>query len=242
VSTARFFGVGVGPGDPELLTLKALRVIGECPVIAVPVSGRGTGGEGTIALEIIKKAIPDFEDKEIVRLDFPMTKDKAVLSESRRKAAQKVSNRLAQGKDVSFLTLGDPMLYSTFAFLVPLVSVLVPRLDVRVVPGVTSVSAAAARAALPLVQADEKLLIAPAFYSLTDLEHWVEDFETVVLMKVKSRLTELKEFVSRQGNGLSALFVERAGWPGREIIKDFKEVDDTFGAGYLSLVILKKRT
>jgi len=244
MSLSKFFGVGVGPGDGELLTLKALRVIGECPVIAVPVSARRGGGEGTIALEIIKKALPGFEDKEILRLTFPMTKDKAVLKKSRQAAAGEVAARLAEGRDVFFLTLGDPMLYSTFAFLIPLVSSLVPGVDVQVVPGVTSVSASAARAALPLVQADEKLLIAPAFYSLGDLERWVEDFETVVLMKVKSRLGELKDFVLKHEKGdknkVSALFVERAGWPGREIIKDLKDVDDTSGAGYLSMVILKK--
>jgi len=240
----RFFGVGVGPGDEELLTLKALRVIGESPVIAVPVSARRGGGEGTIALEIIKKALPEFGDKEILRLTFPMTKDGAVLKKSRQAAAEEVAERLARGRDVSFLTLGDPMLYSTFAFLIPLVSAIVPGVDVQVVPGVTSVSAAAARAALPLVQAEEKLLIAPAFYTLNDLEKWVEDFETVVLMKVKSRLGELREFIVNREKGdkkrVNALFVERAGWDGREIIKDLKDISDTSGAGYLSMVILKK--
>ncbi len=242
--SVRFFGVGVGPGDEELLTLKALRVIGESPVIAVPVSARRGGGEGTIALEIIKKALPEFGDKEILRLTFPMTKDGAVLKKSRQAAAEEVAERLARGRDVSFLTLGDPMLYSTFAFLIPLVSAIVPGVDVQVVPGVTSVSAAAARAALPLVQAEEKLLIAPAFYTLNDLEKWVEDFETVVLMKVKSRLGELREFIVNREKGdkkrVNALFVERAGWDGREIIKDLKDISDTSGAGYLSMVILKK--
>jgi len=244
VRSVRFFGVGVGPGDEELLTLKALRVIGESPVIAVPVSARRGGGEGTIALEIIKKALPEFGDKEILRLTFPMTKDGAVLKKSRQAAAEEVAERLARGRDVSFLTLGDPMLYSTFAFLIPLVSAIVPGVDVQVVPGVTSVSAAAARAALPLVQAEEKLLIAPAFYTLNDLEKWVEDFETVVLMKVKSRLGELREFIVNREKGdkkrVNALFVERAGWDGREIIKDLKDISDTSGAGYLSMVILKK--
>jgi len=242
LSGARFFGVGVGPGDAELLTLKALRVIGDSPVIAVPVSARRGGGEGTVALEIIKKAVPDISDKEILRLSFPMTKDEAILTASRQRAAEEVAERLGRGQDVSFLTLGDPMLYSTFTFLMSLVTAIIPDVEVQVVPGITSVSASAAAAALPLVQAEEKLLIAPAFYSINDLEKWVAEFETVVLMKVKSKLSEIKAFVQRSGleYNVSALFVERAGWEGVEIVKELKDVDDTFKAGYLSMVILKK--
>ncbi|MFQ5428181.1 MAG: precorrin-2 C(20)-methyltransferase [Thermodesulfobacteriota bacterium] len=244
---AKFFGVGVGPGDPELITLKALRLIRECPVIAVPVSskhGEGGSGEGTIALEIIKKALPDLGDKEILRLPFPMTKDEAILFKSRQEAAREVAARLGEGKDVSFLTLGDPMLYSTFAFLIPLVKDLIHDVELSVVPGVTSVSASAARAVVPLVQAEEKLLVAPAFYSLTDLEQWVDTFDTVVLMKVKSRLAELKDFLSTRDKGrqrgLSATFVERAGWDGKEVIKDLKDLDVSGGAGYLSMIIIRK--
>jgi len=238
--------VGVGPGDPELITLKALRVVRECPVIAVPVSRsrRGDGGEGTIALEIIKKALPDFDDKEILRLPFPMTKDKAVLLQSRKEAAAEVAKCLGAGRDVAFLTLGDPMLYSTFAFLIPLVKALTEEVEVAVVPGVTSVSAAAARITQPLVQADEKLLIAPAFYTLQDLGEWVEDFDTVVLMKVKSKLAELKGFLlsrdKTQAGRVSALFIERAGWDGLEVVKDLRDLDISNGAGYLSMVILKE--
>ncbi len=246
MSRGNLYGVGVGPGDPELITLKALRVVGQCPVIAVPVSKSrmGEGGEGTIALEIIKRAVPDFEDKEILRLSFPMTKDKAVLLESRQEAAAEVARRLEEGRDVAFLTLGDPMLYSTFAFLIPLVGAILPGVEVAVVPGVTSVSAAAARVGAPLVQAEEKLLIAPAFYTLQDIDEWVEDFDTVVLMKVKSRLAELKGFLLArdkvQDSRVSALFVERAGWQGLEVIKDLRDLDLERGAGYLSMVILKK--
>ncbi|MFQ5479705.1 MAG: precorrin-2 C(20)-methyltransferase [Thermodesulfobacteriota bacterium] len=244
MSAARFYGLGVGPGDPELITLKALRVIKECPVLAVPVSAKGGGGDGTIALEIIKKALPESGDKDILRLRFSMTKDEALLEKSRREAAVEVAAKLAEGKDVSFLTLGDPMLYSTFAFLIPLVRGIIPDVTVSVVPGITSVSAAAARVAWPLVQAEEKLLIAPAFYSLQDLEQWVESFDTVVLMKVKSRLRELKDFLLTRDKGqksaLSALFVERAGWDGMEVVAELRDLDLTKGAGYLSMVILKK--
>lgn len=242
---ARFYGVGVGPGDAELITLKALRVVRECPVIAVPVSSRRSGGgEGTIALEIIRKALPDLAGKEILRLSFPMTKDEALLKKSRQEAAEEVAARLKEGKDAAFLTIGDPMLYSTFAFLIPLVKGLFPDTEVSVVPGVTSVSASAARAVVPLVQAEEKLLVAPAFYSLTDLKEWVDTFDTVVLMKVKSRLVELKDFLLDLDNGrqsgLSALFVERAGWDGMEVIKDLRDLDVRGEAGYLSMIILKK--
>ncbi len=255
MSQARLYGVGVGPGDPELLTLKALRVVGECPVIAVPVSRKGSGGEGgdkgegTIALGIMKKALHGLGDKEILRLYFPMTRDRAVLSKARKEAAQEVARRLEEGLDVAFLTLGDPTLYSTFTNLVPLLSGLAKGVEVLLVPGVTSVSASAARAGLTLAQAGERLLVAPAFYDLKALARWCEDFDTVVLMKVKSRLPDIRRFIDERahesGNGgkaaaLTATFVERAGWQDREVIMDLADLDESYRPSYLSMVILKR--
>ena len=112
VKNGIFYGVGVGPGDPELLTLKALRTIGRCPVIAVP---RTKSGE-TLALDIVRQAAP-LEGKTLLYLDFTMSRDPAVLQSSRLRAAEDMAAHLSAGRDVAMLNLGDVSIYATFGYL-----------------------------------------------------------------------------------------------------------------------------
>ena len=107
------YGVGIGPGDPELLTLKAVRVIGECPVIAVP----GRVKENTVAYQIVKQAIPELDQKECLEIDFLMTKDAKRLEESHNAGAEQVISCLKEGKNIAFLTLGDPTVYATYIYI-----------------------------------------------------------------------------------------------------------------------------
>ena len=104
------YGVGIGPGDPELLTLKAVRLIRENEVIALP----GEKPEETVAYQISVQAVPELADKTLLALTMPMTKDKALLNENYDRAAEKIADQLDQGKNVVFLTLGDPTVYSTY--------------------------------------------------------------------------------------------------------------------------------
>ena len=107
------YGVGVGPGDPELMTVKAVRTVERCPVIALPQSGRGE----CTAYEIAKEAVPALEKKEKLLLSMPMTRDQDTLLESWREAADQIARKLDLGQDVAFLTLGDPAVYSTYLYL-----------------------------------------------------------------------------------------------------------------------------
>ncbi len=136
----RFYGVGVGPGDPGLMTLGAAEVIRACPVLAVPVSG----GETILALEIARQAVPEAAEKELLRLDFPMVRDKDRLRQSHDAAAAQVMAVLDTGKDVAMLNLGDPSLYATYSPIQERV-LAAGRYEVITIPGVPSFCAVAAR-------------------------------------------------------------------------------------------------
>ena len=111
--TGTLYGIGVGPGDPELMTLKAVRLIEQCDLVAVPKSGDGEG----VAKQIAQKAVPDFDKKELIEVSMPMTRDPQVLEQSHQAAAEQIEGYLKEGNSVAFLTLGDPAIYSTYIFL-----------------------------------------------------------------------------------------------------------------------------
>ncbi|HLC19053.1 MAG TPA: precorrin-2 C(20)-methyltransferase [Thermodesulfobacteriota bacterium] len=238
--TATFYGVGVGPGDPELITVKALRVLEECGVIAVPTAKGSTGDAEPRALEVVRKALKGLDTKEVMGLFLPMTRDEEVLRASREEAASRVVEKLREGRDVSFITLGDPMLYSTFSYLVPLVRALLPGASVRVVPGVSSISAAASAGCTPLAESGEKVIIVPALHDLKGLKPLFESFDTVVLMKVNRDVDALVKLLEEAGLAERALFVSKVGWPEEEVIRDLRELKDR-KIDYFSMVIVRAR-
>jgi precorrin-2/cobalt-factor-2 C20-methyltransferase len=146
----RFYGVGVGPGDPELLTLKALRVLQEVPVICTP---RSESSQESYALDIVRDYL-DEKKQEIIRIPFPID-DEAGAAAVWRNAADTIGGHLKQGKDVAFITEGDPMLYSTFSYVLDSIKSGYPEVTVEIIPGVSSVMAAAASAGVPLVPRPE---------------------------------------------------------------------------------------
>ena len=235
MKTGVFYGVGVGPGDPELMTLKAVNVLKASPVIAVP---RSSDKGSSRALEIIRGTV-GLEGKEILELPFPMTKDKAVLESSRRQAASLVAERLSQGKNVAFITLGDPLVFSTFSYLVPFVRELSPGCAIRAVPGVTSFSAAASLLALPLAETDERVLIVPAAYELEKVKQALSAAETIVLMKVNKAIDAITDLIVDSGLIEKAFFVSRAGWPEEEVVTDLRTLKGT-KPDYFSMIIIRK--
>ncbi|MFQ5465246.1 MAG: precorrin-2 C(20)-methyltransferase [Thermodesulfobacteriota bacterium] len=210
----RFYGVGVGPGDPELITLKAVRVLERVDVLAVP---RSPGSSGSTALDIVRGAV-DIEGKALLDILMPMTRDGAELRRARARAADRIAASLAEGLDVAFITLGDPMLYSTFTYLVPLVTALAPGVEVTPVAGVTSISAAAAASHRPLAEADERVVIIPAAYDMDEVRRALEGFDTVVLMKVNKLMDSIAGLIDEMGLSDGAVFASRVGWDGRELV------------------------
>ena len=224
--TGKLYGVGVGPGDPELLTLKALRLIKEAPVIAVP----GTVPENTVAYKIVVQAYPELAQKELLPIEMPMTKDHAKLRESHEKGAKAVAEVLDQGKDVVFLTLGDTTVYSTYLYVHHRVADM--GYDTEIVSGITSFCAVAARLNIGLVEKHEELHVIPASYQI---EEALQLPGTKVLMKAGKKMAEVKATIKRLG--ASAVMIENCGMPNEKIYRSVDEIPED--AGYYSLIIIK---
>ena len=158
----KLYGVGVGPGDPELLTLKALRLVKEAEVIALP----GQVPEDTVAFKIVEGAYPELGKKELLAVPFPMSKDPEVLKSYHDAGADKVKAVLDQGKDVVFLTLGDPTVYSTYLYIHH--RLVAQGYETEIVCGITSFCAVSARLNTGLVEKAEPLHVIPASYQIED--------------------------------------------------------------------------
>ena len=225
------YGIGVGPGDPELLTLKAARILRETPVIAVPVTQ--PGGD-SYALDVVSGLVQP--DQQIVKLLFPMIKDAAAKAEFRRAAARTVQQYLVEGQDVAFLTEGDPLLHSTFIYVLNDLS---PGMQVQVVPGISSITAAAAQAQLPLVCGDQRLAIIPTtFEDEAALRRIFADFDTVVLLKFHRMFVPLLGLLDELGLTESTVLVERASHAGGRVVRDIRTLRGQ-AVNYLSLLIVQ---
>lgn len=227
------YGVGVGPGDPELLTLKAVRVLTDAPVVFAP---QAEGSADSIALSVARRYI-DESRQRLIYASFVMggASDGVWIE-----AAERIARHLLGGADVAFLTQGDPMLYGSFMYVMQKVQAAHPDIPIEVVPGVTSITAAAAAAKLPLVSHGERLAVLPAMYGIDDLRAVLAAYDTVVLMKVNQRALAAVAALESEGALSRGVFARRATTP-RELIAfslrdlDPKEVD------YFSMLILSGR-
>ena len=235
--TGIFYGVGIGPGDPELMTVKSIKVLEAVPVIAVPSSTDPDVKLKSRALQVVRSAL-SFTDKEVLALHMPMTKDRALSLASRERAAGAVVERLKTGADVAFITVGDPSLYSTFGYLAPLVRVALPEVRIEVVPGVSSISAAASLVQSPIAESDEKVMIVPASYNIDELRGWLKSFDTVVLMKVNKRMEEIATLLQEIGLSGNATFASMVGWPDEEVVTDMESLKGR-DLDYFSMLIIK---
>lgn len=221
------YGVGVGPGDPENLTLKAVRLIRACPVIAVP----GEKPEESVAWRIAAAAVPELKDKETVAVPAPMVRDRAEMERQHRRGAELLEAVLDTGRDVAYLTLGDPTVYCTFSYIQRLLEA--DGYTVRLVSGVPSFCAAAARLNIPLTEWDEPLHILPAAHK-TDGP--LDGPGTYVLMKSASRMAQVKDLL--RASGRDVWCVENAGMDTERIYRGVEAIPDD--AGYFSLVVAKE--
>lgn len=223
--TGIFYSVGVGPGDPELITYKATKTIKNSDIIVVPDSGAGKN----VALEIAKNWTVG---KQIVSLSMPMMRNQCELEQYHTQAAQTIAQLLEEGKQVSFLTLGDPSIYSTAMYLHRKLSSM--GYQTKIIPGVPSFCAAAAALNQPLCEGGEPLHILPASYH--DINPALDYEGTKVLMKSGKSIEKVKEALEQKG--ISAVAVERCGMPGEKIHLSLDSLDHT--SSYFSIVIAKE--
>lgn len=223
--SGKLWGVGVGPGDPELLTLKAVRVLREADVIMAP----DTSGPDKTALNIAKDYLAG---KEVLCVRTPMVRDRDVVNDAYDRAAEQICALLDQGRQVAFLTLGDPTIYSTYMYIHQ--RVLRRGYPAEVVPGVPSFCAAAARLGQSLCQGQEPLLIVPASH---DPETLLDVPANKVFMKAGRSIVRLKQSLADHGLLEGASMVENCGMANERVYPHFEDLEEA--SGYFSLVISK---
>ncbi|AFY88516.1 precorrin-2 C20-methyltransferase, cobalt-factor II C20-methyltransferase [Chroococcidiopsis thermalis PCC 7203] len=212
------YGVSVGPGDPELITLKGLRSLQQAPVVAFP---RGIQDKPGIAQQIIAPWLRS--DQQQLPLDFPYVQDIEVLTKAWQLAAKQVWEYLQKGQDVAFACEGDISFYSTFTYLAQTLQQMYPAAVINYVPGVCSPMAAASALGLPLTVRQERLVVLPAIYNVNELESILDWAEVVVLMKVSSVYEQVWQVLQRKSLLQHSWIVERATLPNMVIYKDLSD-------------------
>ena len=222
------YGVGVGPGDPEYMTLKAVKLIRENDIIALP----GKEPKETVAYKIAVQAVPELADKTLVPVYMPMTMDLDVQKENHKKGARIIEEYLEKGKNVVYLTLGDPTIYCTFSYLQKIIED--DGYETALVSGITSFCAAAARLNIPIVEWNEPMHVIPAVHKLEDTLNKPGNY---VLMKSGSHMKEVKEMLSASGKEVN--MVQDCGMESEQVYRSVDEIPDD--AGYFALIIAKDK-
>lgn len=229
-----FYGIGLGPGDPELLTLKALHTIQRADCVFVPKSDTK---EDSLALEIVRDYV---KGKRVIEQIYPMTKDKSILNTAWQKAAEEICSDVKAGYDAAYLTLGDPMTFSTYIYLLRHLNTMLPEKAIHTIPGVTSYNAAACAANYPLLTGDERLAVIPIPKDIAELRPILESFDTVIMMKVAKKLDEVIKLLEEMKLSENALFASYIGKKDAYFTNDLVSLKGS-GRGYMSVLIVKRR-
>ena len=230
----KLFGVSLGPGDPELITRRGWAALQSGARWIYPTK---KAEEFSYALSIVERgglAVPT----DAVELVFPMTRDAQALGRAWALAATRTVELLAEGRDAVFLVEGDASTFATFGHLARVVRELVPEVEVETIPGVSSFAAAAATTGLPLADEDETLAIIPTAYGIAVIDHLLDDFDTLILLKVKPLLDDVLDLLERRGLLATSCFIEKVGSPDERIVHDLATLRDT-SVNYLSLLLVR---
>jgi precorrin-2/cobalt-factor-2 C20-methyltransferase len=219
------YGIGVGPGDPELMTIKAVKILAHVDVVFTASSAKNSF---SLAVDIARPHLPETVD--VRHLSFPMTQDKEHLKSAWRENSLAILEVLDQGKDAAFLTLGDPMTYSTFGYILQDIQELRPDLPIVTIPGITSYQAAAARMNVPLVEAEESLLLTSGAYGCA---------ENVVLLKAYKNVKDITRALEESDMITNSRAIKKCGRDGEEIIKDIRTLVDR-EPDYWTLILAKQ--
>ncbi|WP_298360618.1 precorrin-2 C(20)-methyltransferase [uncultured Litoreibacter sp.] len=226
--TGTLYGIGLGPGDPELITLKAARLIEAATTIAYPTLAGGDSFARAIAKDLIKPGTRE------IRMDVPMTTERQPAQDAYDAGAAEIAKVLKTGENVVCLCEGDPFFYGSFMYLN---ARLISDFNVEVIPGVTSITACATRAGMPLAARNERLTVLPGPLPEAELKTRIEGAESVVIMKVGRHLPKIKAVIHALGLTDQATYVERATLP-EEVVLPLAQAPEK--APYFSMILLTK--
>lgn len=227
-----FYGIGVGPGDPELLTMKAINAIKKADVLIAPKTEKK---EGSVALSIAKPYLRD--DIEIVYQVFPMVKNFADSTEAWEANKKEILALLEAGKNVAFLTLGDPMFYSTYIYVYRLLKD--EDVQIETIPGIPAFCAIGSQAGIPIVEGNDVLSIIPATASPEKVKKALAACDNAVLMKVYKNFPEIADMLEENDMAKNAVMLSRCGLPDEERIDDIVVQKDK-KVNYLSTILTRK--
>jgi precorrin-2/cobalt-factor-2 C20-methyltransferase len=229
--SGKLYAIGLGPGDPELLTIKGQRLLGEADVVFLPVRDN----HGSVARQIVSRWV---DASRVRELSFRMSRNREDNRARWREHAATLAQAVEQGQTAAFVTEGDPLLYSTFVHVYGELLREHPDVPVEIVPGVSSVTAGAAAAGVPLADDGFRVAIVPA---TGEVMHALATFETVVVLKVSMALDAVLKALNVTGRTMDAIYVERAGWPEQRVERDVerlrKQKLDYFG----QIVVTRRR-
>lgn len=231
----KLYGVGIGPGDPKLLTIKAKEILDKVGIIFVP---KANDNEASCARSIIEACVQG--KKKYAELTFPMTKNKEILKTYWQNAASRVAFEVRKNKEAAFVTIGDPFIYSTYIYLLKTLRRNFPGIEAQTIPGISSFNAASASAQFPLVEGNERLAVLPVKKNLHGIREVLGEFDTVVLMKVGSKLKKVIRLLKEMDLAKTSFLVSHAGQPEEKIIRGLDSLKDE-KLGYLSVIIVKRK-
>ena len=229
------YGIGVGPGDPELITLKSAKILSRVQVVFAAAS---TKNSHSLAVNIAEPHIP--KTTSIRMLSFPMTKDEKETRESWAENARIIIHELLQGNDVAFLTVGDSMTYSTYGYILKHIKASAPYITIESIPGITSYQAAAARLNTPLVEGEESLLVTSGVKGGDRLRQFSYKPETVVFLKAYRNVEDIIAAVDETDLFQDCVGISKCGLAGEEIVTDPKEFAHK-PPNYWTLIIAKQK-
>ena len=233
--------VGCGPGDPELLTVKAVNAIKSADTIMCPASNEH---RPSIALSVVSEMIDKTQNQEIVRLIFPMTKDKDVLEATWKKNAKIMAEKVLSGKNVVYLTIGDPYLYSTWIYMHREIRINHPEIKITVVPGIVSIFSFASKIGVSVAEGAEKVSVIPSCYDLTTVKEIARNSESMIFLKDGRYFDQVIQVLRDAGFTDSYIFaIGQDLGTDHEIIRKMTlgEVnDDTLTTKYFSILVVKR--
>lgn len=238
---AELIGIGVGPGDPDLLTVKAVKAIHNADIIMCPASKED---RPSIALSVVSSLIDKSKNQEIIKLIFPMTKDKDILVSTWKKNAKIMAERVLSGKNVVYLTVGDPYLYSTWIYMHREIKLNHPELKISVIPGIVSMFTFASKVGVSIAEGAEKVAVIPSCYDLSTVKEIAKNAESLIFLKDGRYFDQVIELLKESGFPDNSTFaIGQDLGTEKEIIRKLTlgEVnDDTLTTKYFSILIVKR--